>query len=77
MDSDQRSPSARSLFPVAPPVDRLNVFWVVVSPCSAHSTGIDMVGHDVAIVGELFMADGALAVLGHDLVVHQLSHLRV
>jgi len=58
-------------------MDSLNVSRVIVSPCSAHSTGIDMVGHDVAIVGELFMADGALAVLGHNLVVHQLSHLRV
>ena len=45
--SGQRSLSARSLFPVAPPVDRLNIFRMVVSPCSSHTAGTNMVGHDV------------------------------
>ena len=36
-----------------------------------------MVRHDVAIVGELSTADGALAVLDYNLCVQQLSHFRV
>ena len=36
-----------------------------------------MVGHHVAVVGELFIAEGAYAALGDNLLVHQLSHFRV
>ena len=36
-----------------------------------------MVRYDVAVVGELFIADTALAVLGHNLLVHELSHFRI
>ena len=36
-----------------------------------------MVGYDVAVVGELFIADCALAVLGENLLVQQLSHFRI
>ncbi len=35
---------------------------------------MDVVGYDVGVVGELFIADSALAVLGDDLPVPQLSH---
>ena len=38
---------------------------------------MDVVGYDVGVVGELFIADSALAVLGDDLPVPQLSHFRV
>ena len=38
----------------------LNIIWMVISPRSAHPFWIPMVGHDVVIVGELFVADGAL-----------------
>ena len=75
--SGERSPPARSLFPIAPPVDRLNVLRMVVSPRSSHATGIDMVGYDVGIVGELFFADRALAVLGNDFFIQELSHFRI
>jgi len=34
-----------------------------------------MVGHDVVMVAELFMADCALSVLIHDFLVQQLAHL--
>jgi hypothetical protein len=34
-----------------------------------------MVGHDVAIVGEFFVADRALSALIDDFLVHQLAHL--
>ena len=50
---------------------------MIVSPSSAHAAGTDVVGHDVAVVGELFIEDSALAVLGHNLLVHQLLHFRV
>jgi hypothetical protein len=53
----------------------LNVVWMVISPRSAHPFWIPMVGHDVATVGELFMADRALSVLLDDFPVQQLAHL--
>ena len=49
--------SARPLFSVAPPVDGLNVLRMVVSPCPSHAAGIDVIGYDVAIVAELFIAE--------------------
>jgi hypothetical protein len=58
-------------------VDSLNVFRMIVPPCPAYAAGIDVVGYDVGVVGELFIADTAFAVLGHNLSVHQLTHLRV
>jgi hypothetical protein len=58
-------------------MDSLNVFRMIVSPGASHAAGIDVVGDDVAVVGELFIADSALAVLGYNLLVHQLSHFRV
>jgi hypothetical protein len=58
-------------------MDSLDVLRMIVSPRSAHAAGMDVVGNDVAVVGELFMADTALAALGHNLLVHQLSHFRV
>jgi len=36
-----------------------------------------MVGYDVGIVGELFFADRALAVLGNDFFIQELSHFRI
>jgi len=58
-------------------VDGLNVVWVVVPPCSAHIFGMDVVGDHVAIVGELFLAEGADALLVDDLPVEELPHLAV
>jgi hypothetical protein len=50
---------------------------MIISPGSAHAAGIDVVGHDVAGFRELFIADTALAVLGPNLLVHQLSRFRI
>jgi hypothetical protein len=58
-------------------VDSLNVVRVIISPRSAHAAGIDVVGHNVAVVRELFIADGAPAFLGKNLPVKQLSHFRI
>jgi hypothetical protein len=51
---------------------------MVVSPrCSSHDAGIDVVGHDVGVIGKNHLADRALAALGHHFLVQQLSHFRV
>ena len=77
MAHGQRSPSARSLFPVAPPVNGLNIFRMIVSPRSSHAAGMDMVGYDVAIIRELSAADAAFTSLGDDLSSEQLTHLSI
>ena len=71
------SPSARSLFPVAPPVDSLNVVRMIVTPRSSHPSWADVVRYDVAVVGEPFLAEGADAILRRNLSVHQLPHLSI
>jgi hypothetical protein len=53
----------------------LNIVWMVVSPSSSHSFGIPMIWHDVLVVRELFMADGAFPVLLDNLPIQQFSHL--
>lgn len=50
---------------------------MIVSPRSSHAAGIDVIGHNVGVVGELFVAESTLAVLAHDLLVQQFSHFRV
>ena len=39
---------------------RLKVFGMVVSPGSAHASWVDVVSHDVVVVGERYMAERAL-----------------
>ena len=73
----QRSPSARSLFPVAPPMDSLDVLRMIVSPSSVHAPGMDVVGDHVAVIGELSITECAYAILGGDLPVEELPHLAV
>ena len=73
----RRSQPGRSLLAVAPPVDGLNVVRVVVPPSTAHAAGMDVVGYHVAVIGELFLAEGADALLGDDLPVEELPHLAV
>jgi hypothetical protein len=52
----------------------LHIVGMVVSPCTAHSFGLDMVGYDLAAIGEGSVADRAFSVLLHDLTVQQLPH---
>ena len=54
-----------------------DVFRVIVPPCSAHAAWIDVVGHHVAIIGELSITECAFAVLGNNLPVEELPHLSV
>jgi hypothetical protein len=69
--ADRRSVAnpGRSFFPVAPPMRRPDIVWVVVSPRSPHSFGISMIRHDISVVGELFVTDGTLPVLVDDFPV--------
>ena len=46
---------------------------MIVSPSTAHAAGMDVVGYDVAIVGEPLLAKGAYTVLGGDLPVEELG----
>ena len=58
-------------------MNRLNVFRMVVSPCPAHAARTDVVGDDIAVVGERFLAEGAYAILGDDLPVEEFPHFAV
>jgi len=63
------SHSARSFFPVAPPVDGLNVVGMIVSPCPSHAAGMDVVGNDVSVNRELDVAEGTSPILSDDLLI--------
>lgn len=65
------------LFAVAPPMDSLNVIGMIASPRSAHAAGIDIVGHNIAVIGELFFAEGTFTNLDDDLPVEKLPHFTV
>jgi hypothetical protein len=67
--------SGRSLFFITPPMCRLDIVRVVISPSPAHSFRILVVRNDVVVVGELFVAEGTYARLLSDLTVQQLPHL--
>src|SRR5580704_2242930 len=50
---------------------------MVVSPGSPHASWVDVVRHDVVVVGEQPMAECALPVLFDNLAIEQPPHLRV
>ena len=50
---------------------------MVVPPRSPHAAGTDVDGHNVAVIGEPFLAEGAFALLGDDLSVEEFPHLAV
>ena len=66
--------SGRSFFFIAPEMCCLDVVRVIISPSSAHSFRIPVIWHDVVVVCEFFVADGAFPVLLHDLSVEQFPH---
>jgi hypothetical protein len=53
----------------------LDVFRMVISPGSSHSFRVLVVRHNVAAVGKLMVANGALSGLLDDLSVEQFPHL--
>jgi hypothetical protein len=71
------SNSLRPFVPVAPPVNRLDIIGVIVSPGPSHAPRVDMVRYDIAIVRELGLANAAFTALGYDLSIEQLSHLPI
>ena len=58
------------------PVRCLNIVWMVVSPCSSHAFTPFVVGDNIAVTGELLLADWADSILLSNLSIEQLSHLR-
>src|ERR1700733_10810685 len=66
--------SYRSFFFIAPEMCCLDIVWVVISPRSSHAFGISVVGYDVVVIGELFIADGAFSVLLDNLPIQQFPH---
>ena len=65
-----------SLFAVTPPVHCLNVLRMVVSSRSSHPSRVNMIGHDVAIVGERHLANSTLPVLLNYFSIEQFPHFR-
>jgi hypothetical protein len=64
----------RALFAIAPEVRSLDIVGMVISARPSHSSRIDVVGHDVAVVREGHLTDGALPVLFDNFAVEQLPH---
>ena len=56
---------------------RLDIIGVIVSPGSSHAAWVDVVGHDVAVVGEPHMAECVFLALLDNFAVEQLPHSRV
>jgi hypothetical protein len=50
---------------------------MVVSPGSSHPSRVDVIGNDVVVAGELYMAKCALRALFDNLAVQQPPHLCV
>jgi hypothetical protein len=55
---------------------RLNIVRMVVSPRPSHHFGVNVIRHDVVVVGEFNVADGAFSVLLDDLPIQHFPHLR-
>jgi hypothetical protein len=72
----QRRSSCRSFFQVAQPMCRLNIVRMVVSPRPSLPFGVNAIRHDVVVVGEFNVADGAFSVLLDDLAIQHFPHLR-
>jgi hypothetical protein len=56
---------------------RLNIVGMIVSPGSSHASWVDVIGHDVAVVGEFHIAECAFPALFDNLAVEQPPHLCV
>jgi hypothetical protein len=56
-------------------VHSLDILWMIVSPRPSHSLRIDVVGHDVAVIGEGHLTNGTLPVLFDNFPVEQFPHL--
>jgi hypothetical protein len=70
----ERRSSLRPFLQVAPPMRRLNIVRMVVSPGPSHPFGINVVWHNIAVIGEFSAADGAPSVLLDYLPIQQFPH---
>lgn len=52
----------------------LNVVRMIVPPASFHSSRVDVILHNIVVVGELVLAKSTYAVLLHNFRLQQLSH---
>jgi hypothetical protein len=50
---------------------------MIVPPSPVHAAGMDMIRHHVSVVGQLFIAEGAYALLGDNLPVEKFPHFAV
>jgi hypothetical protein len=66
---------SRALFPVAPEVRGLDILWMIVSPHPSHSSRIDVVGYDVAVIRQRHLTNRTLSILFDDFAVEHLPHL--
>jgi putative transposase len=63
-ERDRFAPVKKGLAPKHPLELRM-----IVSPCSSHTFGDDMISHDVVVVRECFLTDPAPSVLRYDLAI--------
>ncbi len=54
----------------------LDIVRVVVSPCPSQAFGMNVIGHNVAVVPEFLVADGAFPALLSNFAIQQLAHFR-
>lgn len=47
---------------------------MIISPCTSHAFGVPVVGDDVVVISEFFVADRTFSVLLNDLSVQELAH---
>ena len=55
-------------------MNRLDIVRVIVPPCPAQAFRINVVRHNLAVVHEILVTDGALPVLLSSLAIQQLAH---
>jgi hypothetical protein len=58
-------------------VNSLDIIRMIISPGSSHTTGMDVVGHHVAVLGEHLLAESAESILRGNLPVEELPHFGV
>ena len=66
--------SGRSFLFIAPEMRCLDIVRMIVPPRSSHPFGIPVIWNYIRVICELFVADGALPVLFHNLPIQQFPH---
>jgi hypothetical protein len=58
-------------------VNSLDIIRMIIPPGPAHTSRVDMVRHDVAVIRERGTADAPFTALGNDFSVEKLPHLSI